>query len=188
MQRIEALKAIYPVIKDHLVVTNMGGVAVELYSLGHRRNFFYLEHSMGLASSIGLGLALCLPDHQVVVLDGDGSVLMNLGTFSTMARYRPANLTHVIFDNGSYLSVGGFPTATTSGTDLEAVAVASGVEHAAKVDDVEGLRDALDATIQRSTLGVLVAKVDAVGPTSFHMDVGLLENRFEFERYIKGLT
>ena len=89
MRRQEALKTIYPLLKDQIVVTNMGAVAVELYNLGHQPSFFYLEHSMGLASSVGLGLALCLPDHRVSVLDGDASVLMNLGTLSTMARYRP---------------------------------------------------------------------------------------------------
>ena len=96
MRRSEALEAIYPQLKDRIVVTNMGAVAVELYNLGHRPNFFYLEHAMGLASSIGLGLALCLPNQRIVVLDGDGSVLMNLGTLSTMARYRPKNLVHLI--------------------------------------------------------------------------------------------
>ena len=87
MQRAEALEAIYPRLKDQVVVTIMGAVAVELYNLGHRPNFFYLEHGMGLASSMGLGLALSLPDQRVTVLDGDASLLMNLGTLSTMARY-----------------------------------------------------------------------------------------------------
>src|SRR5437763_16840178 len=106
----------------------MGAVAAELYSLGHRPNFFYLEHAMGLASSMGLGVALSRPDQQVVVLDGDGSVLMNLGTFTTLARYRQPNLTHIIFDNESLLSVGGFPTATSTGTDLAGMAHAAGIE------------------------------------------------------------
>ena len=114
MRRIEALEAIYPLLKDRIVVTNMGSAAVELYSLGHRPGFFYLEHAMGLASSIGLGLALCLPEQRIVVVDGDGSVLMNLGGLSTLARYRPPNLVHLIFDNESLLSVGGFPTATST--------------------------------------------------------------------------
>ena len=71
MKRVDALASIYDDLREKLVVTNMGAVAVELYNLGHQPGFFYLEHSMGLASSIGLGLALCLPDKQVVVLDGD---------------------------------------------------------------------------------------------------------------------
>ncbi len=185
MLRIDALKAIYSDIEDHLVVTNMGAVAVELYSLGHRPNFFYLEHSMGLASSVGLGLALCLPDRRVTVIDGDGSVLMNLGTLSTIARYRPANLVHVIFDNESLLSVGGFPTATSTGTNLAGIAREAGVERSTAVTDIEDMKNAFAESVQSPGPVVIVAKVDAVGPTSFAMDIGLLENRFQFQRYIR---
>src|SRR5574341_1985619 len=117
MRTSEALRAIYPDLESRIVVTIMGGVAIELYSLGHRPTFFYLEHAMGLASSMGLGIALALPERQVVVLDGDGSLLMNLGTLSTMARYRPGNLLHLVMDNQTLLSTGGSPTATATGTD-----------------------------------------------------------------------
>src|SRR6195952_4417582 len=96
------------------IVTIMGAVSAELRSLGHRQNFFYLQHAMGLASSMGLGIALSRPELKVVVFDGDGSVLMNLGGLTTLARYRPPNLVHVVFDNESLLSVGGFPTAAAA--------------------------------------------------------------------------
>ena len=115
MTRLDALRAVYDRLETSAVVTIMGAVAAELQSIGHRPNFFYLQHAMGLASSIGLGLALHLPNEKVVVLDGDGSVLMNLGTLATLARYRPRNLVLVIFDNGSLLSTGGFDSHTTSG-------------------------------------------------------------------------
>src|SRR5204862_1395353 len=112
MLRIDCLRAIYSDLEKCLVVTIMGALPAELYSLGHRPNFFYLEHAMGLASSMGLGIAVAQPDRPVVVIDGDGSVLMNLGSLTTLARYAPPNLTHIVFDNESLLSVGGFPTAT----------------------------------------------------------------------------
>src|SRR5438128_5337547 len=118
MLRLDALKAIYPQLAESVVVTIMGAVSAELQSIGHRPNFFYLQHAMGLASSMGLGIALSRPELQVVVFDGDGSILMNLGALSTLARYRPRNLVHVVFDNESLLSVGGFPTATSTGSDL----------------------------------------------------------------------
>src|SRR5437763_12386338 len=127
MPRLECMRSIYDRLQDCLVVTIMGALPAELQSLGHRSNFFYLQHAMGLASSTGLGLALCLPEKLVVVFDGDGSILMNLGGFTTLARYRPKNLVHVIFDNESLLSVGGFPTATATGSDLAAIAKASGI-------------------------------------------------------------
>src|SRR5437762_5193352 len=125
---------LYPEMHDTAVVTIMGACAQELYDLGHRENFFYLQHAMGLASSIGLGLALHLPHEKVVVMDGDGSVLMNLGTLATLARYCPRNLTHIIFDNGSLLSTGGFASHTTAGiTDLAAIATGTGCRNVAKV-------------------------------------------------------
>ena len=187
MLREEALRAIYSELEQLIVVTNMGAVAAELYSLGHRPNFFYLEHAMGLASSIGLGLALCVPDRKIVVLDGDGSVLMNLGTLSTMARYRPPNLLHVIFDNETHLSVGGFPTNTSTGTDLAGVATASGIERVALVTVLEEFEEAFRQGIDANALSVVVAKVESVGPPSFHLGVSLLENRFEFQRHVTGL-
>src|SRR3954447_12631786 len=115
----------------------MGAVAAELQSIGHRPNFFYLQHAMGLASSMGLGIALARPDKEVIVLDGDGSVLMNLGGLTTLARYHPRNLVHVVFDNESLLSVGGFPTATSTGSDLAAIAAAAGIRRTATVRDVD---------------------------------------------------
>src|SRR4051812_14049443 len=127
MTRLDALKSIYPHLESRVVVTIMGAVAAELQSIGHRPNFFYLQHAMGLASSMGLGIALSQPASQVVVFDGDGSVLMNLGGLTTLARYRPRNLVHVVFDNESLLSVGGFPTATATVSDLAAIAAAAGV-------------------------------------------------------------
>ena len=75
MRRVEAMEAVYPELAECVVVTIMGAVAAELQSIGHRPNFFYLQHAMGLASSMGLGLALSKPDRQVIVFDGDGSMI-----------------------------------------------------------------------------------------------------------------
>ena len=185
MKRADCLEAIYDELAGCAVVTIMGAVAVELYSLGHRPNFFYLEHAMGLASSMGLGIALSQPDRKVVVLDGDGSVLMNLGGLTTLARYAPGNLTHIVFDNQSLLSVGGFPTATATGSDLAGIARAAGIAKAATVTSLEEFRGAAVAAIDGPELACVVAKVEAVGPTSFHMDLHLLENRFEFQRALR---
>jgi sulfopyruvate decarboxylase subunit beta len=187
MLRADALQAIYPELEHRIVVTIMGAVAAELYTLGHRPTFFYLEHAMGLASSMGLGIALSLPDQKVVVLDGDGSLLMNLGTLSTMARYRPGNLLHIVFDNESLLSVGGFPTATATGTNLAGVARACGIPRVEESDTPEEFKDAVVNALAGDTLTTIVAKVEAVGPKSFHMDLPLLENRFQFRRALEAL-
>lgn len=187
MRPRDALAAIYPQLESRIVVTIMGAVASELYALGHRPNFFYLEHAMGLASSMGLGLALTMPGHQVVVLDGDGSLLMNLGTLSTMARYKPGNLLHLVFDNETLLSTGGDPTATAAGTDLAGVARASGVPRAATVTTVADLKAAVTEALASRTLTTIVAKVEAVAPPSYHMDLTLLENRFQFGRALQAM-
>jgi sulfopyruvate decarboxylase subunit beta len=185
MRRLDALRAIYPELERSVVVTIMGAVAAELQSIGHRPNFFYLQHAMGLASSVGLGLALARPELPVVVLDGDGSLLMNLGGLTTLARYRPRNLVHVVFDNESLLSVGGFPTATSTGSDLAAIAKAAGVPLTATVRTLEELTAAFAAAQKAGDLTTLVAKVDAVGPSGYVTDLSLLENRYQFARHLK---
>jgi sulfopyruvate decarboxylase subunit beta len=163
----------------------MGACAQELYDLGHKENFFYLQHAMGLASSIGLGLAMHLPSERIVVLDGDGSVLMNLGTLATMARYRPGNLVHIIFDNGSLLSTGGFDSHTTSGiTDLAAIAKGAGLERVRSVDSVMDFGEAVIDAFNSDDLSVIVAKVAAVGPNHYGMELHLPENAFRFKRLI----
>ena len=184
MTRLEALQTVYSRLHDRVVVTIMGAVAAELQSIGHRPNFFYLQHAMGLASSMGLGIALSRPDRQVVVFDGDGSVLMNLGGLTTLARYRPKNLVHGVFDNQSLLSVGGFPTATSTGSDLAATAKAAGVPRTATVRTIDAFREAFDDALAGGELSSVVAKVEAVGPSAFVTGLGLLENRFQFQRYL----
>ena len=185
MRRAEALTAIYPRLQDAVVVTIMGAVAAELQAIGHRPNFFYLQHAMGLASSMGLGIALARPEQQVVVFDGDGSVLMNLGGLTTLARYRPRNLVHVVFDNESLLSVGGFPTATSTGSDLAGIAAAAGVPRTATVRTLDEFTPAFDEALAARDLTTLVAKVEAVGPSAFVTDLALLENRFEFQKWLR---
>jgi len=188
MLRVDCLRAVYSELESCLVVTIMGAVAAELQSLGHRPNFFYLEHAMGLASSTGLGLSLCLPQQKIVVLDGDGSILMNLGGLTTLARYKPNNLVHVIFDNESLLSVGGFPTATATGADLEGIARASGIPHVATVRSVEEFKAAASDAIRGDLLTALIAKVEATGPLTYLTGLTMLENRFQFQRCIHSLT
>ncbi len=187
MLRLDALQAIYPELEQHIVVTIMGAVAAELYTLGHRHNFFYLEHAMGLASSMGLGIALAMPQQKVIVIDGDGSLLMNLGTLSTMARYKPGNLLHLVFDNESLLSVGGFPTATATGTDLAGIARASGIPTVVAANTPEDLKACVVDALEKNTLTTIISKVEAIGPKSFHMDLPLLENRFQFKRCLEAM-
>jgi sulfopyruvate decarboxylase subunit beta len=142
---------------------------------------------MGLAPPTGLGLALCLPDQKVVVFDGDGSPLMNLGSLSTMGRYRPSNLIRVVFDNESLLSVGVFPTATTAGADLERIAGAACVPKVATVRSAESFRAAVIDASHGNELTTIIAKVEATGPATYVTGLSLIENRFQFSRHIQSL-
>jgi len=185
MLRLDALNSVYDRLADRVVITIMGAVAAELQAIGHRPNFFYLQHAMGLASSMGLGVALTRPELSVVVFDGDGSILMNLGGLTTLARYRPRNLVHVVFDNESLLSVGGFPTATSTGSDIAGMAAAAGVPRTATVRTIDDFVAAFDDALASQQLTTIVAKVDAKGPAGFVTDLALLENRFEFQRWLR---
>jgi sulfopyruvate decarboxylase subunit beta len=188
MLRIDAIRTIYDRLESCVVVTIMGAVAAELQLIGHRPNQFYLQHAMGLASSLGLGIALSRPELKVVVFDGDGSVLMNLGGLTTLARYRPRNLVHVVFDNESLLSVGGFPTATATGSDIAGMAAAAGVARTSTVRDLDAFLAAFSDALATDDLSMIVAKVEAKGPAAFVTDLPLLENRFQFARYLRQLN
>ena len=187
MRRFDAMKAVYDELtKDgRVVVTIMGAVAAELQSIGHRPNFFYLQHAMGLASSMGLGIALSRPEIHVIVFDGDGSILMNLGGLTTLARYRPPNLTHVVFDNESLLSVGGFPTATATGSDIAGMAKAAGIPRTSTVTTLDDFTREFNAAIAAKELTTIVAKVDQTGPSGYVTDLALLENRYQFARHLR---
>jgi sulfopyruvate decarboxylase subunit beta len=104
-----------------------------------------------------------------------------------MARYRPTNLVHVVFDNESLLSVGGFPTATSTGSDLAGIARAAGVPRVVTVREVDDFVTAFDEAVAVRELTTIVAKVEAKGPPVFLTDLPLLENRFQFQRHLRGM-
>ena len=153
MKRIDAIAAVASEVSDALLICNIGFPSRELYSVRDRPENFYMLGSMGMASSIGLGLALS-QRARVIVLDGDGSVLMNLGTLTTIANYAPDNYLLVILDNCCYGSTGSQPTCTSERSDLAAMAKAAGVGNVKTVRTLEELRTAIGDN------GVIVAKVD----------------------------
>ncbi len=112
MNRLEATKLLVSMLGDQPVVASLGHPKYDLFAAGDRPQNFYTWGSMGLASSIGLGLALARPDRRVVVVDGDGSLLMNLGSLATLGWTRPENLAIVVWDNQEYGTTGGQQTAT----------------------------------------------------------------------------
>lgn len=114
MIRKEAIATIAKEIKNHLIVSANGYISRDLFKTCDKQSNFYMIGSMGLASSIGLGIALKNPKKLVYVFDGDGNLLMNLGSLTTIGSLKPRNLIHVVFDNSRHESTGGQPTSTTT--------------------------------------------------------------------------
>src|SRR5210317_1197970 len=136
MIRSEVLKTLIPMISDQLVVSNIGLPSQELHLLDDQPTNFYMLGTMGLASSIGLGLALA-QKAKVIAIDGDGSVLTNFGTLPTIANNPADNFIQLIIDNGSYGSTGDQPTYAGKKTKLEDVAKACGCENVVVYQDVD---------------------------------------------------
>ena len=117
LTRYDIIKIIAPYLEGKVVVSNLGWPSKELYAVKHQPSNFYMLGSMGMATPIGLGIALS-SKKEVVVIDGDGSLLMNPGTLATAAFASPGNLTIVAIDNGAYGSTGNQPTLAGSCVDL----------------------------------------------------------------------
>lgn len=160
MNRLEAIRRMLPLLKGVPVIANLGRNTYDLYAAGDRPENFYTWGSMGAASSIGLGLALARPALRVVVLDGDGSLLMNLGSLATIASQRPANLVEVVFDNGSYETTGGQPTHTTQGVDLAAIARGAGILRVAEADEPDGFMDVLARALHEDGPWFVLTRVE----------------------------
>lgn len=160
MNRQQAVAALTEILDDAVVVTGLGNVALDLFVAAERPLNFYTSGAMGTAISIAFGLAVAQPNRRVICLEGEGSLLMNLGCLATIGKYQPSNLTCLIFDNELYQITGGQPTHTGSSTDLAAVARGCGVEQAAVVSSVIELQGELARTVDRSGPHIVVAKVD----------------------------
>ena len=113
MIRKEAMEIILEIIDEEPIISANGFMSRDLFELKEKESNFYMIGSMGLASSIGLGVALKNPKKKIFVFDGDGNILMNLGSLITIGSLKPKNLIHIIFDNGSHESTGGQPTASS---------------------------------------------------------------------------
>lgn len=114
MRRLDAIRQLTAGWTDELVVATTGMTSRELYVVRDRPENFYMCGSMGCALSIGLGVALALPQRKVIVLDGDGAALMSLGSLSLARHLRLPNLEHIILDNGTYASTGDQPTCSAA--------------------------------------------------------------------------
>ena len=150
------------------VIGGIGNTNFDLWAAGHRPQNFYMLGSMGLAFPIALGVALAQPDRRVFALEGDGSLLMQLGSLSTIATLAPKNLTMVVMDNGIYQITGAQPTPGSAVADIVAIAIASGLTNstwAADEDDFERLIEQSMTTAGPTLIGVRIDDKPGAGTT-----------------------
>jgi thiamine pyrophosphate-dependent acetolactate synthase large subunit-like protein len=179
MNRFEATKHLLSRVDRDPVIASLGYPAYDLFAARDRGENFYTWGSMGLASSIGLGLAIARPDLRVFVLDGDGSLLMNLGSLATVGWVRPENLVIVVWDNGEYGTTGGQQTATAHGADLEAAARALGAAGTATVHEPRDLATAINVARADPGPWVIVAKIaESIPSVKPPLDCMFIKQRF----------
>ena len=156
MIRYDVLKTLLPIIRDELVICNIGAPSQELFALDDQPSNFYMLGTMGLCSSIGLGLALA-QSKPVIAIDGDGSVLTNFGTLATIANNAAGNFILLIIDNGSYGSTGDQPTYAGKKTSLAKVAEACGCEKVVECS-AQDTADAVSAALKSDEMTIIVSK------------------------------
>lgn len=177
--RLGATRQLVAMLGDEPVIASLGHPAYDLFAAGDRPANFYTWGSMGLASSIGLGLAMARPNVRVFVLDGDGSLLMNLGSLATIGWVQPANLILIVWDNGEYGTTGGQETATAHGADLEAAARSMGAMTTVTVRTAEEFDAAVARARRDAGPWVIVAKVAESAPTDKPpLDCVFIKQRF----------
>ena len=159
MNRFKLLKSLQKILNNKLVICNIGLPSQELYQLNDQANYFYMLGSMGLASSIGLGLALSNVNKNVVSIDGDGSVLMNMSTLATIANRAPNNYTLLIVDNGAYGSTGDQKTFTNEKTSLKNVAIGAGCENVIECEGRETADFLKKAFNDKNSSYIIIAKI-----------------------------
>lgn len=165
--------------KDEAVIGGIGNTNFDLYTAGHRPQNFYMLGSMGLACPIALGVALAQPERGVIALEGDGSILMNLGVLATIAQIKPRNLTIIIMDNGTYQITGNQPTATRDTADIVAIAKGSGLSNSTWARDEKHFEELLSRRFDDGGPVLIAAKIDdkpATGQTV--RDPSLIRSRF----------
>ena len=142
MIRKKAIESCLKVIKNEPIISANGFISRDLFNTKDRKLNFYMIGSMGLASSIGLGVALKKPKKRIFVFDGDGNILMNLGSLATIGKIKPKNLVHLVFDNSIHESTGGQPTGADI-ISIEKIARACNYQYVFKTSSEHGITNIL---------------------------------------------
>jgi sulfopyruvate decarboxylase beta subunit len=159
MKGTEAFEEIIPLLTDEIVIHANGYICRESFNIKDRENNFYMIGSMGLASSIGLGVAVSRPDQKTIIIDGDGNVLMSMGTLAMIAAAAPKNLIHIVIDNEAYESTGRQRSLSES-VSLEKVAQSAGYLQIKKVTNKKKIKDAFQELMGKDGPSFLLVKVE----------------------------
>jgi len=180
MNRAELTQRLVAKLKnDEAVIGGIGNSNFDLWASGQRPQNFYMLGSMGLACPIALGVAIAQPKRKVVAIEGDGSLLMQLGALATIAAVKPANLTIVVMDNAVYQITGAQPTATAHGADLVAIARGAGIVNSAWAADEADFDQLFTAALEKGGPSLIALRIDdkpAAGTTE--RDPFVIRDRF----------
>lgn len=161
LNRLQATRYLVQQLTDEPVIASLGNPKFDLFTAQDRPQNFYMWNSMGLASSMGLGLAMARPQQKVIILDGDGALLMNLNSLTTAASRSPENLIHVIWDNRQFELTGGQPSHTAFRTDLAHIARGAGFEAVETVETQEAFERVFSRALREPGPWIIVAVIDA---------------------------
>ena len=184
MNRFNLIKSLQKVIKNQLVICNIGLPSQELYKINDQSNFFYMLGSMGLASSIGLGLSLSI-NKNVISIDGDGSVLMNMSTLATIANRAPNNYTLLIIDNESYGSTGNQRTFTSEKTSLKNVAIGAGCKNVVECEGKETAHYLKKAINDKKNNNIIISKIQPGNVKVNPIPLNPITIRDRFRKFLK---
>ncbi|HXH45013.1 MAG TPA: thiamine pyrophosphate-dependent enzyme [Bradyrhizobium sp.] len=145
---------------EEAVIGGIGNTNFDLWAAGHRPQNFYMLGSMGLAFPIALGVALAQPGRRVFALEGDGSLLMQLGALTTIASLRPKNLVMIVMDNGVYQITGAQPTPAAGVADIVAIALGSGLVNSAWAADEEDFERLVADAMAAGEPSLIAVKID----------------------------
>lgn len=180
MARLDLTRRVIALAGDAAIVAGIGNTNFDLYAAGPRPQNFYMLGSMGLACPIALGVAIAQPSRQVIALEGDGSLLMNLGSLATIAWRQPPNLTVVVWDNGAYQITGRQPAASSAQTDIVAVARGAGIEQASWAQDEADFERLVRQALESDGPSLIGARIDTASAKAIpERDAVVIRDRFE---------
>lgn len=181
MKTEDVIKCIVDVLDDNsLVISIFGQVSDELYNSGDSAKYFYMRGGMGMASSIGMGIALARPEKKVFVLDGDGSLIMNIGSLASISHYKPANLYHVIINNRVHGSIGGYPTFASDTLNFKKVIEGFGIKSVFETSENDLLNNYIKSILKSNGPHEIIADTEfESSPGKGHATrMGYIKERF----------